>query len=419
MRFLAFLLVASGLILPALAQTPALPLSSSSRWIVDSNGDRVKLRCINWAGHMEVNIPEGLHKQPIAHIADWIAGEGFNCVRLTFAIDMALNPDLRVEDSFRGAAEETGVDEGELMRLYEDAVKNNGFLADASIRDVFGAVQDALWERNVMTVLDNHVSKASWCCNLDDGNGWWSDARFYEPNNSRFFDTDQWLQGLESIAQWSADRPGVVAISLRNELRATWTQIPFAPDAWFDYMPRAARLVHAANPNALVIVGGINGGTDLSPLRSRAMDTGDWAGKNVWEVHMYSYTITTPNFGSCDVEKVEYGALFGFVLEQDRGDGVTGPLFLGEFGVGMQGGDREDGFNQEDYDYLTCLVGYLEGNDADWSHWAVQGTYYVRDGRIDYDETWGALDKDWNNWRNPAFKGLLGRLFEVSQGPGV
>lgn len=413
---LSWILARATIFVAAFAQKPAVPLSSSSRWIVDSNNERLKLRCINWAGHMETNIPEGLHRQSISYIADWISKEGFNCVRLTYSIDMALNPGLKVEDSFRKAAGDAGVDEGTLMDLYSSAVEHNDFLSGANVIDVFDRVQSELWDRGVMTVLDNHVSKASWCCDLDDGNGWWSDAPIYEPNNSRFFDTDNWLAGLESIAAWSSSRPGIVAMSLRNELRATWTQIAFAPNTWFEYMPRAARLVHAANPDVLVIVGGINGGTDLLPLRTRAMDVGGWADKHVWEVHSYSYTITTPNGGSCDVEKAEYGGLFGFVLEQDRGTGVLGPLFLGEFGVGMTGG-AHDGLNDEDYDYLTCLVGYMENNDADWSHWALQGSYYVREGSVNHDETWGALDFEWKGWRNPAFKGMLGKMFDQTQGP--
>ncbi|KAJ2964720.1 hypothetical protein NQ176_g10774 [Zarea fungicola] len=70
---------------------PKVPLHSSSRWILGADNQRVKLRCINWAGHLEVNVPEGLHKQPVNYIASWIANQGFNCVRLTYSIDMALN----------------------------------------------------------------------------------------------------------------------------------------------------------------------------------------------------------------------------------------------------------------------------------------------------------------------------------------
>lgn len=398
----------------AVALKPKVPLSSSGRWIVDTAGQRVKLRCINWPGHMETNIPEGLHRQTIDYISDWIAEQGFNCVRLTFSVDMALDPTLKVQESFRQGAKAAGVDEAAVMELYKQALEKHPFFADASILDVFGAVEGALWERGIMTVLDNHVSKAKWCCNLDDGNGWWKDAPGYIAINSKHFDSKKWLEGLKVMAEWSADRPGIVGVSLRNELRAHFTQILWGGKTWFDKMPQAARVVHKANPNALVIVGGLDGGTNLGALRDQSMPTGDWDGKNVWEAHAYSFTVTTPEFGNCDIEKAQYGFLFGFVLEQNKKQ--TGPLFLSEFGVGMEGGPN-NGFSDKDHAYLTCLVGYMENNDADWALWSIAGSYYIREGIVDFEDTWGALEKSWTRWRNPKFKEMLGMMFQVTQGP--
>lgn len=417
MKLFPQLLALGAFSLPAvLAQDdkPAVPLSSSGRWIVDSNGSRVKLRCINWPGHMEPNIPEGLSKQSVDYIADWIAGAGFNCVRLTFSVDMALGPDVSVEESFRTGANEAGVDEAAVMEQYDMAVEKNSFLADASRLDVFGAVEDALWERGLLTVLDNHVSKAKWCCNLDDGNGWWKDAPGYIEANSQFFDTQEWLDGLEFMAEWSVGRSGVVGVSLRNELRAHVTQIPWGGEQWFEKMPQAARIVHEANPDVLITIGGLDGGNNLAPLKEEAMPIEDWDGKNVWDAHAYSFTVNTPNFGNCDIEKTQYGFLFGFVLSEDTAQ--RGPLWLSEFGVGMTGGPN-DGLSDEDHEYLTCLVGYMENNDADWALWSIAGSYYIREGEVDREDFFAALDKDWSDWRNDKFPGMLGKMWEQTQGP--
>ncbi|KFH44162.1 Endoglucanase-like protein [Hapsidospora chrysogenum ATCC 11550] len=415
MTLLGQFLAVASLVLPVMAaDKPSVPLSSSSRWIVDTNGERVKLRCINWPGHMESNIPEGLSKQSLDYIADWIADEGFTCVRLTFSIDMALNQDVSVKESFQIGASEGGVDEAAVMEQYELAVEKNAFLGNATRIDVFGAVEEALWERGVMTVLDNHVSKAKWCCNLDDGNGWWRDAPGYIPANSEFFDTQEWLDGLEAMAEWSVGRPGVVGVSLRNELRAHVTQILWGGDQWFEKMPQAARIVHNANPDVLISIGGLDGGNNLAPLRDERMPIEDWEGKNVWDAHAYSFTVNTPNFGNCDIEKAQYGFLFGFVLGDDAEQ--QGPLWLSEFGVGMDEGDN-DGLSDEGYEFLTCLVGYLEGNDADWALWSIAGSYYIREGTVDREDNYGALTKDWSGWRNEKFKGMLGKMWEVTQGP--
>lgn len=415
MRLACQLAALAAFMIPAiLAQDkPKVPLSSSGRWIVDTDGNRVKLRCVNWPGHMEPNIPEGLSKQSIDYITGWIADAGFNCVRLTFSIDMALDMDVGVEDSFRKAAEDAGVDEGALMAQYESAVEKNPFLADATRIEVFDAVYQSLWDRGLLTILDNHVSKAHWCCNLDDGNGWWSDAPGYIKSNSEFFDTDNWLEGLRLITGWTLGREGIVGVSLRNELRAHVTQIPWGGDQWFDKMPRAGRIVHEVNPDVLITIGGLDGGNNLGALRNGRMPIEDWEGKNVWDAHAYDFTVNTPDLGNCDVLKAQWGFLFGFVLAENTEQ--RGPLWLSEWGVAMEGGPN-DGLSDEHHEFLTCLVSYMENNDADWALWSLAGSYYVREGEVDREDNFAAVDKDWNDWRNDKFKGMLGKMWDVSQG---
>ncbi|KAB5557965.1 glycoside hydrolase family 5 protein [Coniochaeta sp. 2T2.1] len=412
------LLLLSSLTLVSSLTPPSLPLHTSSRWILDSTNKRVKLRCVNWAGHLETHIPEGLHKQSIASLADWISSQGFNCVRLTYSIDHALNPDLKVSDAFAAAAAASGASRDALMGLYQQAVGKNPFLANATTREVFRVVVDTLWERaGVMTLLDNHVSRAGWCCNLTDGNGWWDTGFGYNAPNSRFFHTREWLDGLGAMAVWARDHRGVVAMGLRNEIREFLLQGTFnGRQDWYDLIAQAGKVVHAANGDVLVVVGGTMSSTDLTHVRGgKMLDTSAWPGKHVWEMHAYSFTVTYPNLlGSCDVVKAEYGAFAGFVLEQ--GKAYTAPLILSEFGVGMTGGTQQ-GLNEQDRNYLSCLVGYMENNDAEWAIWALQGSYYVRDGQVDYDEGWGVLDHEWSGWRNGEFPAMLGRMWGVTQGP--
>ncbi|OAA58066.1 glycoside hydrolase family 5 protein [Niveomyces insectorum RCEF 264] len=447
--------VLSGLTATAMAvaeaAAPVLPLHTSSRWILDATDTRVKFRCVNWAGHLEVNLPEGLHKQSIATLADWVQAQGFNCVRLTYSIDHALHPDVSVADAFRNAAAAAGVPPANMTALYEAAVAHNPFLGDpaTTTRDVFGAVVDALWARGVMTLLDNHVSKASWCCNLTDGNGWWDTAFGYVAANAQYFNTTEWLQGLQAMAAWargggggggSGDddnddsdhgHPGVVAFSLRNELRAFLLQDTNDGADWYALLAEAGALVHAAHPDALVVVGGVDSATNLARVRGgggdRMLNTTAWAGKHVWEWHAYSFTVTFPRFLPCGALQDVYGALVGFVLTQ--GQAYTAPLLLSEFGVDQTGGGgggggggaggsaNAGGLSSVDSAYLACLAQYMQGNDAEWAVWALQGSYYVRNQQTDYDETWGLLDHAWAAPRNPQFAGLLGSMWNMTQGP--
>jgi endoglucanase len=186
---------------------------------------------------------------------------------------------------------------------------------------------------------------------------------------------------------------------------------------WYDLVRQGGDLIHATNPNLLILVGGVQSATDLTHVRTNMLDTSGWLSKHVWEFHAYSFTLTFPNpLHSCAVAADEYNLFNGFVLEENMPS--TAPLVLSEFGVGMTGGPPSNsGLVDEDWKYLKCLVQYMEGNDADWAVWALQGSYYVRDGVVDFDEGWGLLDHDWTDWRNPKFPGLLGGMWQMKQGP--
>jgi hypothetical protein len=58
-------------------------------------------------------------------------------------------------------------------------------------RQAFDAVAAELAAQNIYLHLDNHVSKAMWCCSLTDGNSWFGDT---------YFDTNQWIRGLLYMA---------------------------------------------------------------------------------------------------------------------------------------------------------------------------------------------------------------------------
>jgi endoglucanase len=84
---------------------------------------------------------------------------------------------------------------------------------------------------------------------------------------------------------------------------------------------------------------------------------------------------------------------------------------LSEFGVGL------NGISDSDRTYLQCVVDYATGNDMEWAVWALQGSYYARDGTINYDESFGLLTNDWVDWRNTEVKSLLGQMWDQIQGP--
>ncbi|KAG6713861.1 hypothetical protein I3842_05G174200 [Carya illinoinensis] len=231
----------------------ALPLYTNSRWIVDAEGQRVRLACVNWVSHMEVVVAEGLSKQPVDAISGRIKSMGFNCVRLTWPLFLATNDSLAsltVRQSFQnlGLSESiAGIQANNPPSLGQTRelgwvlhgfglLHNELSLGVCSLcKFVVIAVVSSLGTNNMMVILDNHISKPGWCCSASDRNGFFGDG---------YFNPDLWVKGLTQMAR----------------IFNAWPM-------W--YMQKGAEAVHSANPDVLVILSGLNYDKDLSFIRDQ------------------------------------------------------------------------------------------------------------------------------------------------------
>ncbi|WOL02448.1 hypothetical protein Cni_G11167 [Canna indica] len=381
------------LLLHATTAAISSPLSTAGRWIVDAgSGNRVKLACVNWPSHLDLMLAEGLSKRPLDDISKAIRSMGFNCVRLTwptFLLTDASLANLTVRQSFQRAA---------LQYVTPSLILHNPTLADLKLIEAFQAVVSNLEDNNIMVILDNHISKPGWCCSPTDGNGFFGDA---------YFDPNVWTEGLSKMATFFRGRKNVVAMSLRNELRGPNQNV----NAWFSYMQMGAEAVHAANEDVLVILSGLHFDNDLGFLSARQVNL-TFKDKLVFELHWYAFSDGNAwaKGNANDVCGMITGSATrraGFLLAR------AFPLFLSEFGVDQRGG------NVNDNRYFGCVLAFVAGMDLDWALWALQGSYYLREGVVDLDEVYGVLTFDWSSARN---RSLLRRVQSVQrpfQGPGV
>ncbi|XP_047971015.1 glycosyl hydrolase 5 family protein-like [Salvia hispanica] len=373
------------------AFSKSAPLSTNSRWIVDSaSGKRVKLACVNWPSHLEPMIAEGLDKKPMDDIIQKISGSGFNCVRFTWPTYMFTRPDygnLRVSES---------LDKYNLTAAKAGIAKNNPWILRMTVVELHKAVVGELGKKKVMVVLDNHVSRPTWCCAGNDGNGFFGDA---------YFDPKEWLQGLAAVAIAYKAFPQVVGISLRNELRGGRENIP----DWYKYMQEGANTIHAQNPNLLVIVSGLHTATKLDYLKSKAFEV-NFANKLVFEAHWYTFGIPdkawiaqTNNLCDTVTKRAQDNYLFLTSAKNSF------PLFLSEFGI------DERGPSVADSRYITCFLAAVAELDVDWALWSLQGSYMLRQGKVNLDESYGILDFDWDRLRNPGFVSRLQIVQHINQ----
>lgn len=173
----------------------SLPLSTNKRWIVDESGKRIKLHCVNWSSHLDAMVGEGLEIIPLEDLVASMKQLGFNCVRFTWATHMFT----------RYANHKVG----ETLELKKLRAIRLGFrpfnpsMENVTLVEAFDHVVDEFGKQGMMVIADNHVSEAKWCCDNNDGNGFFGD---------KHFNPEEWLQGLSMVAKRVKGKPQVYKI---------------------------------------------------------------------------------------------------------------------------------------------------------------------------------------------------------------
>lgn len=334
----------------------ALPLHTSGHQILDAAEKEVRLTSVNWYGFDEKEyVAGGLDHAPLATIIKEIQQIGVNSVRLPWANE-TLEHDPVVPDY---------------------AVKANPQFKGKHAMQVMDAVITALANAHIMIILDNHVSRADWCCDEKDGNGLWYNADYPEA---------KWLADWQTIVRRYRKQPWVIGADLRNELRngAAWG----GPDSKLDWHAAAERggnAVLAVNPKLLIMVESPDYSTNFSGFDKLPVQL-KVAHRLVYSPHAYAPSGT--NFTKYEDLKQAYDARAGFLLHIEPGV----PLWIGEFGTCQA---LNCGANS---DWFPLVVRYLKENNLSWSYWPLNGSQSSGASRT-YDtlEDYGLLAPDYQH----------------------
>ncbi|HHX56618.1 MAG TPA: cellulase family glycosylhydrolase [Clostridiales bacterium] len=268
-------------------------LSVKGNKIVDSNGKEVWLTGVNWFGYNTgTNTFDGLWAADLNSSLSSIADHGFNLLRLPISIELVNN----WEDG-----------------VYPDANFNNttnSYLVGMNSLEIFDYVVGQCHANGMKIMIDYH-------CAVTDSMGHmkplWTDGDITE---------EDYLRALS----WMADRyksdDTIIAYDLKNEPHGKQNETPRAKwdnskdaDNWKYIAEKAAAAVLAKNPNALIMVEGIeiyptdikaNGnfkstneddyyfnwwGGNLRGVKDNPVDLGKHQNKLVYSPHDYGPTV--------------------------------------------------------------------------------------------------------------------------------
>ncbi|HEY1576908.1 MAG TPA: cellulase family glycosylhydrolase [Terracidiphilus sp.] len=347
--------------------TIAPPLHTDGYRILDSANHPVRLTSVNWYGFDEKEyIAGGLDHAPLAQIIDQIHQIGVNSVRLPWANEtLEHNP---VPPAY--------------------AIAANPQFKGMHAMEIMDAVIAALARAHIMVILDNHVSRADWCCSETDGNGLWYNTDYPESH---------WLADWKAIAHRYRNQPWVIGADLRNELRsgAEWGGSDPKYD-WHAAAERGGKAVLAGNPGLLIMVEGPEYSTNLSGFDKLPVHL-PVPNRLVYSPHAYF----DPNhsFSSLDEMKEGYEARVGYLMHAQP----AVPLWIGEFGTCQ---NLDCGGNS---DWLRLFIRLLQQDDQlSWSYWPLNGTQSSGMTRkYDAVETYGLLSPEYKSIAAPKIVDLL------------
>lgn len=186
----------------------------------------------------------------------------------------------------------------------------------------------------------------------------------------------------------------LMSMSLRNELRIPLDNVTFASTAyswehWYTNIKKGSDAIHNANADVLIFLSGLDSDQDLSPVvNATALTPGSatfnrddfsgYANKLVLELHAYD-NIAGPGPSDCNfVQDKLSNAGFKALTDQAKNQF---PMVLTEFGLEQNGTAAHD-------PYISCLLEYVPSVNAGWMIWQLGGSYYIREGTQDRDESW-------------------------------
>jgi endoglucanase len=353
----------------------APPLHTEGHQILDASGHPVRLTSVNWYGFDQKEfVAGGLDHAPLAAIVEQIREIGVNSVRLPWANEtLEKNP-----------------------LVPEYAVAANPQFKGKHAMDVMDAVVAALAHAHIMVILDNHVSRADWCCSETDGNGLWYNNEYPESN---------WLADWQTIAKRYGDQPWVVGADLRNELRngATWGGTDPKLD-WHAAAERGGKAVLTANSRLLVMVESPEYSTNFTGFDKLPVSL-PIAHRLVYSPHAYFAGGQTPS--SYEELKAVYEARATFLLHVEPGV----PLWVGEFGACQT---LDCGAEAVWFRNFVRLLS--ENPQVSWGYWSLNGTQSSGVGRkYDTLETFGLLSTDYKHIGAPKIVELF-RTIEKQPG---
>ncbi|HEY9862269.1 MAG TPA: cellulase family glycosylhydrolase [Candidatus Obscuribacterales bacterium] len=360
----------------AAATNVQLPLSTKGARIIDSSGEPVLLRGINWFGiETETHAPHGLWVRDYKEMLAQIKSQGYNLIRLPYSVQ-----------SLRSSTVQ-GVD---------FSIGSNRDLQGKTPLQVMDLVIQEANRQGLLVLLDSHRLNDQQIPEL-----WYGDG----------FTEADWIDTWKMLATRYKSQSNVIGADLKNEPhgRASWGTNDPATD-WRLAAERAGKAIQAIAPHWLIVVEGVEKnvvgqqlanhwwGANLEGVKNNPVRL-PVANKLVYSPHEYGAGVfnqtwfSDPTFPNNLPIRWETG--FHYIATQ----GIA-PILVGEFGGRQVDSTSKEGIWQRKF------VEFIGQKNLSFTYWSWNPNSV---------DTGGILQDDWRTV-NAAKQQLLGSLLSLASG---
>lgn len=352
------------------------PLSTQGAKIVDSRGNQVLLRGVNWFGlETELHCPCGLWARGYKDLIGQIRDLGFNIIRLPYSVNALKSSNVSSINFSLGS---------------------NGDLIGKTPLEIMDLVIQEAERKGLMILLDSHRL---------------NDSRIPEVWYGDGFTEEDWINTWKMLAQRYRNQRNVIGADLKNEPhgKANWGNGDLSTD-WRLAAERCGNAIHSVDPDWLIIVEGVEGNANIP---GQKFPVHWWGGnlegvrnfpvrlnkgnKVVYSPHEYgpdAYNqswFDEPTFPNNLYDRWEFG--FYYIARQN-----IAPVLIGEFGGRFTDRNSKAGI------WHNQLVDYIQGKDLSYTYWCLNPNS---------SDTGGILLDDWTSvdrGKHEMLKRSLGRV---------
>ena len=336
--------------------TIQLPLYTRGAKIIDSRGNQVLLRGVNWFGmETETHTPHGLWKRDYQEMLAEIKSLGYNMIRLPYSVQ-----GLR-------SSEISGVD---------FSIGKNRELEGKTPIEVMDAIVEEAQRQDLLILLDSHRLNDDRIPEL-----WYGDG----------YTEADWINTWLQLAERYKNQTNVIGADLKNEPhgKASWGTDDLATD-WRLAAERAGNAISKINPDWLIVVEGVENNVPGQFLKQH------WQGGNLEGVLRYPVRLSTrnklvyspheygpgvydqPYFSDSDfpqnlIPRWQIG--FNYISSQNRA-----PILVGEFGGRLV--DNREAI------WMNKFINYIDQKNLSFAYWS---------WNPNSEDTGGILLDDWKS----------------------